>query len=97
MDPTVIVAAIGGLSGLGAAIYSARSARRATETTVEAGAYERARQMYEGTVTRMQTEIDRQGRQIGTLQRQVAQLSHQVTHLGGVPAFTPDPDGGPVA
>lgn len=92
MDPTVIVAAIGGLSGLGAAIYSARSARRATETSVEAGAYERARQMYEGTVTRMQTEIDRQGRQIGALQKQVARLTRQVRDAGLVPITSTEED-----
>jgi len=97
VDPTVIVAAIGGLAGLGAAVYSARSARRATETGVEAGAYARAQQMYEGTVTRMQTEIDRQGKQIGTLQRQVAHLSRQITQAGLVPAFPDNEEEAPRA
>ncbi len=92
MDPTVIVAAIGGLSGLGAAIYSARSARKATETSVEAGAYARAREMYEGTVNRMQAEIDRQGAQINALQRQVSRLTRQVRDAGLVPITSTEED-----
>lgn len=97
MDPGIIVAAIGGVIGLASAIYTARSASRTsaakTESEervatrqIEVGAYERAKQFYEGTLTRMQAEIDRQSAQINTLQRQVSRLSRQVSEAGLVPA-----------
>lgn len=103
MDAGVIVAVISGVVGLASAAYTARSASRtsaaktdADERTairqLEAGAYERARQVYEGTLTRMQAEIDRQSGQINTLQRQVSRLSRQVRDAGLVPATSSEDD-----
>lgn len=96
---SIAVSGIGASVGIISAVLSSRSAKRATESgeqiakaNVEAGAYARAQQMYEGTVTRMQTEIDRQGGQIAALQRQVARLLRQVTDAGLVPATIPEED-----
>ena len=96
MDAAVIVAIVSGVVGLASAVYTARSASRTsakkTEADervalrqIEAGAYERARQMYEETLGRMQAEIDRQSAQINILQRQVSRLSRQVRDAGLVP------------
>ncbi|MEV6159431.1 hypothetical protein AB0L53_54775 [Nonomuraea sp. NPDC052129] len=103
MDAGVIIAVISGLVGLASAAYTARSASRTsvakTEADervalrqIEAGAYERARQVYEGTLGRMQSEIDRQAAQINTLQRQVSRLSRQVRDAGLVPATSSEDD-----
>lgn len=103
MDAGVIVAVISGVVGLASAAYTARSASRtsaaktdADERTairqLEAGAYERARQVYEGTLGRMQSEIDRQAAQINILQRQVSRLTRQVRDAGLVPATSSEDD-----
>ena len=97
MEVAVIVAIIGGLASVVASYFTARAATKAGQARadvderssvrqIEAGAYERARQVYEGALSRMQTEIDRQAKQIDTLQRQVARLSKQVRDVGLVPA-----------
>ncbi|MFI6883354.1 hypothetical protein [Streptosporangium canum] len=103
MDPTIIVAIIGGLAGAVSAVYTARSAGRASQTKseaderaalrqIEAGAYERARQVYEGALGRMQNEIDRQAAQINALQRQVSRLTRQVREAGLVPVTSSEED-----
>lgn len=99
MDPTIIVATIGGTLGLASAAYTARSARRATDSKtaaderaalrqIEAQAYERARDGYEDILNQLRTEMNRQARQIGTLQRQVTALMRQVREAGLVPVTT---------
>lgn len=59
---------------------------------LEAGAYERAKQFYEGTLTRMQAEIDRQSAQINVMQRQMSRLTKQVRDAGLVPATSSEDD-----
>jgi predicted RNase H-like nuclease (RuvC/YqgF family) len=108
VDVAVYVAVISGICAVTAAVYTARSAHRTTQEKteaeervalrqIEAGAYERAKQFYEGTLTRMQDEIDRQAgqidgqaRQIGALQRQLARLLRQVRDAGLVPVINGD-------
>ncbi|MER7210042.1 hypothetical protein [Streptosporangium sp. NPDC000239] len=96
MDPGVIVGAAGALAGLLSTVYTARQARRAAEDQeaaaeraalrqVEQGAYQRASAFDVDTQMRMQAEIARQAEQIRTLQRQVARLTRQLTHVGLVP------------
>ena len=114
MDPNVVVAVVAGLSAIIGAWFSARAATRAalrktdSEERVavrqlEAGAFERAKAIYEATLTRMQSEIERQAqqmqreidqqaRQIGALQRQVALLTRQVRGAGLVPAVNGEDD-----
>lgn len=100
MDATaVIVAAVGAVSSVAAAVYTARTTtgagERASIRQVEAGAYERARESYEGALARMQAEIDRQARQMNTLQRQVARLLKQVRDAGLVPVTSSEEDDSP--
>jgi hypothetical protein len=93
-DPNVVVAVVTGLCAVIGAWFSASAATKAalrksdSEERVavrqlEAGAFERAKSIYEATLTRMQAEIERQGQQmqreidrqsvqIGALQRKVA-------------------------
>ena len=89
MDATVIVAAIGGLTGVVSAAYTARSARKATTASArlaaEDAAYQRSAAFDEKTQQKMQAQIDLQERQIATLQRQVAALMRQVHAAGLVP------------
>lgn len=92
MDTSIVVAALAALAAVTSAVFTWRAARRATDSTervalrqIEAGAYERAKAFYEGTLTRMQAEIDRQARQINSLQTQVSRLSRQVRDAGLVP------------
>jgi vacuolar-type H+-ATPase subunit H len=97
MDPvSIIVATIGGVAGLASAVYTARAASRASQKKteaderaalrqIEADAYERARESYEGILAQLRTEVDRQARQINGLQRQIARLSRQVRDAGLVP------------
>lgn len=92
MDTSIVVAALAALAAITSAIFTWRGARRATDSTervalrqIEAGAYERAKEFYEGTLTRMQDEINRQAKQINVLQGQVARLSRQVRTAGLVP------------
>lgn len=103
MDAGVIVAVISGIVGLASAVYTARSASRTsakqTEADervalrqVEADAYKRARESYEGALVRMQGEIDRQSAQINTLQRQVSRLTRQVRSAGLVPVTSSEDD-----
>ncbi|NUP24002.1 MAG: hypothetical protein HOZ81_49705 [Streptomyces sp.] len=103
MDAAVIVAIVSGVVGLASAVYTARSASRTSAAKteadervalrqIEAGAYERARQMYEGTLGRMQGEIDRQAKQINSLQTQVSRLSRQVRDAGLVPVTSSEDD-----
>jgi SMC interacting uncharacterized protein involved in chromosome segregation len=104
VDATVYVAVISGLAAVVSAVYTARSAGRTTQKKteadehvalrqVEAGAYDRARQFYEATLTRMQAEIDRQSGQINTLQRQVSRLSRQIRDNGLVPVSSSEEEG----
>jgi hypothetical protein len=101
MDAGVIVAVVSGIVGLASAIYTARSAARTSaakteseERTanrqIEAGAYARAKEFYEGTLAGMQNEIDRQTRRVNVLERQVFRLSKQVRDAGLVPATSSD-------
>lgn len=103
MDAGIIVAVVSGIIGLASAIYTARSAaksqaaktgadERVALRQIEADAYKRARESYEGVLKTnegvlksMQTEIDRQAKQINVLQGQVARLSRQVRTAGLVP------------
>lgn len=59
---------------------------------IEAGAYARAKEFYEGTLTRMQTEINRQAAQINAMQRQMSRLTKQVRDAGLVPATSSEDD-----
>jgi hypothetical protein len=104
MDAAVIVAVISGLIGLASAVYTARSASRTSAAKteadervalrqLEAGAYARAKEFYEGTLTRMQGEIDRQARRINVLEGQVSRLSRQVRDAGLVPVTSSEDDG----
>lgn len=99
MDTSVVAAALAALAAITSAAFTWRSSMKATDTgerialhQIEAGAYERARQSYEGALARMQAEIDRQGNQIHGLQRQVARLTRQVTQAGLVPAISVEED-----
>jgi SMC interacting uncharacterized protein involved in chromosome segregation len=103
MNTAVIVAAIGALASIAAAYFTARAATRAGQAKadvddrasvrqIEAGAAERARQVYEGALSRMQAEIDRQAKQINGLQRQVSRLSRQVRDAGLVPVSSSEED-----
>lgn len=103
MDAGIIVAVVSGLVGLASAVYTARSAARTsaakTESDervatrqIEAGAYARAKEFYEGTLTRMQGEIDRQSKRINTLEGQVSRLTRQVREAGLVPATSREDD-----
>ena len=112
MDPNVVAASVGGVSAIVVGWFSARAATRAalrkTDSDervavqqIEAGAFGRAKEFYETTLTRMQTEIDRQARQIGTLQRKVdaqqrtiTAWGEQMTMAGLVPVTVPDDGGG---
>ena len=107
MDSTIVVAIVVGLSGIVGAWFSARAATKAAMRKadseervavqqIEAGAFGRAKEFYESTLSgmkteltrqadRMQREIDQQAVQITTLQRQVARLSRQVRDAGLVP------------
>lgn len=89
MDTSIVVAVIAAAAAVTSAVFTWKSSKRATDSgervalrQVEAGAYERARQMYEGALTRMQAEIDRQARQILDLQRQLARLVRQMRAAG---------------
>ncbi|MEU6781505.1 hypothetical protein ABZ912_20055 [Nonomuraea angiospora] len=96
MEPAVIVAAIGAVASIAASFLTARATTKANERRsdaeervtlrqVEADAYKRARETYDGAMERMQAEILRQARQINSLQRQVARLNKQVREAGLVP------------
>jgi hypothetical protein len=100
MDVTaVLVAALGVLASIGAAIVTARTARRgalAAESVglrqVEADAYKRARESYDAALTLMQGEIGRLTAQVGHLQRQVSALTRQVRAAGLVPVTSSEED-----
>lgn len=68
-----------------AAKERAESEERAAVRQIEAAAYERARESYDGILGQLRTESDRQARQINALQRQVARLTRQVRDAGLVP------------
>lgn len=96
LDPTVYVAVVSGLAAVVAAVYTARSAGRSSQKKteaderaalrqIEAEAYERARESYDGILAQLRTEIDRQARQINNLQHQVTRLSRQIRDNGMVP------------
>ncbi|MEV0229176.1 hypothetical protein [Nonomuraea sp. NPDC050786] len=84
MDLTAVtVAVIGALASIAAAVVAAvataRSAGRNAETAertalhqVEADAYKRARETYEGAMARMESELERQARELDVLHRQMA-------------------------
>lgn len=100
MDTSVIVACIAAVAGVVSALFTWRGSRRATDSgervaiaQIEAGAAERARQVYEGALGRMQAEIDRQARQINVMQRQIARLTRQVREAGLVPVTSSEEDG----
>jgi SMC interacting uncharacterized protein involved in chromosome segregation len=103
VDTAVLVAVIGALASVAAAVYTARTMAGATRSKaegderaairqVEADAYKRARESYEGAMGRMQGEIDRQARQINALQKQVARLNRQVREAGLVPVTASEED-----
>lgn len=100
LDPTaVLVAAIGALASIAAAVGTARAATRGAKATaavslqqVEAEAYKRARDSYESAMKTMQAEIERQARQINTLQLQVVRLTRQVRAAGLVPVTSSEED-----
>lgn len=100
MDPTaVIVAAIGALASIAAAVATARTASRGAKATesiavrqIEADAFKRAKEVYDGALERMQAEIERQARQVNTLQHQVARLTRQVRAAGLVPVISSEED-----
>ncbi|WP_327088527.1 hypothetical protein OIE66_40465 [Nonomuraea sp. NBC_01738] len=96
MDPSVIVALIGGAVGVVSMIYTARSSRRAdreraeqdarlARMSAEDSAYQRSAAFDERTQKRMQGEIDRQAMQIRALQRRVDRLTRQLTAAGLAP------------
>jgi len=101
MDPAIVVGLIGGLFGIASTVYTARQARRASQdraeqdaravrAAAEESAYRRAAEFDVGTQSRMQAEIARQADQIRVLQRQVAQLTRQITQAGLVPVTVPE-------
>lgn len=100
MDPTaVLVAALGSVASIAAAIITARTATRGATATagvahaqIEAEAFKRAKEVYDGALERMQAEIDRQARQVNTLQRQVSRLTRQVRAAGLVPVTSSEED-----
>ncbi|MGI5293279.1 hypothetical protein ACQEVF_59580 [Nonomuraea polychroma] len=100
MDPTaVIVAALGAMASIAAAVGTARAASRGARATesvalhhIEADAAKRAREVYEGALDRMQREIDRQAAQINALQRQIYRLTRQVRAAGLVPVTSSEED-----
>jgi SMC interacting uncharacterized protein involved in chromosome segregation len=100
MDPTaVLVAAIGSVASIAAAIVTARTASRGARATesvairqIEADAAKRAREVYEGALDRMQREINRQADQVNALQRQVYRLTRQVRAAGLVPVTSSEED-----
>lgn len=103
MDSAVIVAAIGALASIAAAIVTARSASRGAQASalateritmhqIEADAAKRAKEVYDGALERMQSEITRQARQINALQRQVYRLTRQVRDAGLVPVTSSEED-----
>lgn len=104
MEAAVIVAVISGVVGLISAIYTARSASRTSAAKteadervalrqIEAGAYDRAKEFYVDTLTRMQGEIDRQTRRVNVLEGQVTRLSRQVRAAGLVPVTSGEDEG----
>lgn len=101
MDPAIVVAVVGGAFGLLSTAYTARQAQRASRDRAEQdartsrieaeeSAYKRAADFDTATQARMQAEISRQAEQIRVLQRQVAQLTQQITRLGHVPVTVPE-------
>lgn len=103
MDTTaVIVAAIGAVASVAAAVATARTASKASDSAervtvrqIEADAYKRARESYEGVLANMRTEINRQAAQVNALQRQVARLIRQVSAAGLVPVTSSEEDDSP--
>lgn len=95
MDPAtlagLLVAAIAALISLLAYVSSSRATKTQADTAsraVDAGAYERAREIYESSlhqleiqVARLQEQSDTMRAQLGTAEITIADLRAQLTHL----------------
>lgn len=98
MDPTaVLVAVIGGLASVGAAILTAKTTTKNARAgqavalqQIEAGAYERARASYEAAMATdrasYEAAIGRLQARVAELERLVGRWSRQMRAAGLVPA-----------
>ncbi len=98
MSTELGIALIAGAVSLASAGFTYRSNRatsRVEETKVDAAAFDRARAIYEGALSRMDGEIAHQaerlrsqGQELRTLRRQLLVLIRQVREAGLVPAVS---------
>ncbi|MEV0382896.1 hypothetical protein [Nonomuraea sp. NPDC050643] len=100
MDTTaVLVAVIGSVASIAAAIITARTASRGARSTesvamrqIEADAFKRARETYDDALDRQASQIKELRTQMAALQRQVIALTRQVRGAGLVPVIGSEED-----
>lgn len=88
MSEPVIIAIVAGLPGLFTSYFVYRSSTKAAEKAarsemvkVEAGAYERAKKLYEDGIRQLEEQLDRMRRQMAEEQEVSAKLRNQVYEL----------------
>lgn len=88
MNEPIVIACIAALPGLGAAYFAYRKSRTAAEAAtktaslqVEAGAYERARKLYEDGIRQLEDQVQRLRQQVTDEQEVSSRLRNRINEM----------------
>jgi ATP-dependent protease ClpP protease subunit len=94
MGPELVIVIVGAVASVGAAWLTSRASTRSAEVglratihQVQAEAYGRARETYEGALARLEAEVARQEGELSVLRRRVAALERQLRRAGLTPVM----------